>query len=114
MENPNVNLLKQNHLVKIKSLSSLKMILVHAVKSNLDSNELCNALHGAIKKQTHSVQLAGIIHELNQTGVRLSEEDEGLVLDYIQFFRNCNVLRWGLNTHATNAEPPFMHLTKYG
>ncbi len=42
--------------------------------------------------------MAGIIHELNQTGVKLTEENKGLVLDYIQFLRNSNVLRWGLNT----------------
>ena len=80
----------------------------------MDSNELCNALHVAIKSKDGSIQMAGIVYKLEQSGIRLSKEDEGLVLDYMQFFRNCNVLRWGLNTYTTNAEPPFMHLTKYG
>ena len=80
----------------------------------MDANDLCDALHEAIRKQEHSVQVGGIMHELGQMKLKLTKEDDGLILDYIQYLRNCNILRWGLNTYSTNSEPPFMHLTKYG
>lgn len=80
----------------------------------MESSELCDAVHEAIKKQTANLQIAGIAHELRQMNIKLDEKGENMVLDYIQYLRNCNLIRWGTQMYAMSSEPPFMHLTKYG